>query len=314
MNEEIQDQLVRDLTMRMNTALANARKGIVGAKNDWEEFKKTLQADMIEPLVDGTNESMELLDRIENNNLAALRKKIELLSRSLNKPESALLDQVWKNATLNEKANAQIENKEEQRRRQAILDRNYTEKVNVDTQTTMEQFGFAMLTPQQIETIRKGGDDAKRFLDERTKEWQAILENARNNFAQVAATSPDNREDLFSILFGQDWQSHQDETTLRGLLDLTGEDFKLFYDELIKYNDAYVEARKKAAEQVVKVNDYVFENSHYVKQTNEEIRNLEQFSQQQQREGGMPRDMMQRMGMADTMANDPELLRLSILT
>ena len=313
MNEEIQDQLVRDLTMRMNTALANARKGIVGAKNDWEEFKKTLQADMIEPLVDGTNESMELLDRIENNNLAALRKKIELLSRSLNKPESALLDQVWKNATLNEKANAQIENKEEQRRRQAILDRNYTEKVNVDTQTTMEQFGFAMLTPQQIETIRKGGDDAKRFLDERTKEWQAILENARNNFAQVAATSPDNREDLFSILFGQDWQSHQDETTLRGLLDLTGEDFKLFYDELIKYNDAYVEARKKAAEQVVKVNDYVFENSHYVKQTNEEIRNLEQFSQQQQREGGMPRDMMQRMGMADTMANDPELLRLAIL-
>lgn len=311
MNPELQDQLVNSLTMRMNSALAQARKAVAGTKNEWEEFKKTIQDDMIEPLVDGTNESMQLLDKIENNNLAALRRQIAALSKSLNKPESALIDQVWKNATLNEKANAKIENKEEQRRRQAILEKNFTGKVNQDTETTMEQFGFAMLTPEQMKIILKGGKEAQQFLDERSREWQVMLANARENFSMVATA--DNPTDLFGILFGQDWESHKDEMTLRGLLDLTGEDFQLFYDELIKYNDAYVEAQKRAAERVVKINDYVFESRFDVRAIDDEVRQLDKLSKQQGREGGRSRDMQQRMGVADTMANDPELLRLALI-
>lgn len=311
MNPELQDQLVNSLTMRMNSALAQARKAVAGTKNDWEAFKLTIQDDMIEPLVDGTNESMQLLDKIENNNLAALRRQIAALSKSLNKPESALIDQVWKNATLNEKANAKIENKEEQRRRQAILEKNFTGKVNQDTETTMEQFGFAMLTPEQMKIILKGGKEAQQFLDERSREWQVMLANARENFSMVATAS--TPEGLFGILFGQDWESHKDEMTLRGLLDLTGEDFQLFYDELIKYNDAYVEAQKRAAERVVKINDYVFESRFDVKAIDDEVRQLDRLSKQQGREGGRFRDMQQRMGIADTMANDPELLRLALI-
>lgn len=311
MNTELQDQLVNAITMRMNSALAQARKAVAGTKNEWEQFKKTIQDDMIEPLVDGTNESMQLLDKIENNNLAALRRQIVALSKSLNKPESALIDQVWKNATLNEKANAKIGNKEEQRRRQAILEKNFTGKVNEDTETTMEQFGFAMLTPDQMKIILSGGNKAKQFLDERSREWQNMLTNARENFAAVAgADSPDS---LWGILFGQDWDSHKDEIKLRGLLDLTGEDFQLFYDELIKYNDAYVEAQKRAAERVVKINDYVFENRFNIKAIDNEVRNLDKLSKQQGREGGRHRDMQQRMGIADTMAEDPELLRLALI-
>ena len=312
MNTELQEQLVNSLTMRMNSALAQARKAVAGTKNDWDEFKKTIQDDMIEPLVDGTNESMELLDKIENNNLEALRRKIAVLSRSLNKPESALIDQVWKNATLNEKANAKIENKEEQRRRQAILEKNFTGKVNEDTETTMEQFGFAMLTPEQMQVILNGGQEAKQFLDERSREWQTMLENARNNFTSVAMAG-DNPQDLFAILFGQDWESHRDEMKLRGLLDLTGDDFKLFYDELIKYNDAYVEAQKRAAERVVKINNYVFDSLASTRWIDDESRRLEKLSKQQSREGGRHRDMPQRMGIADTMAEDPELLRLALI-
>lgn len=311
MNSELQDQLVNSLTMRMNSALAQARKAVAGTKNEWEEFKKTIQDDMIEPLVDGTNESMQLLDKIENNNLAALRRQIVALSKSLNKPESALIDQVWKNATLNEKANAKIENKEEQRRRQAILEKNFTAKVNQDTENTMEQFGFAMLTPEQMKIILDGGKSAQQFLDERSREWQNMLANARENFAAVAgADSPDS---LWGILFGQDWESHRDEMVLRGLLDLAGEDFQLFYDELIKYNDAYVEAQKRAAERVVKINDYVFQNQFSVKAIDNEVRELDKLSKQQGREGGRHRDMRQRMGIADTMAEDPELLRLALI-
>lgn len=311
MNPELQDQLVNSLTMRMNSALAQARKAVAGTKNDWEAFKLTIQDDMIEPLVDGTNESMQLLDKIENNNLAALRRQIAALSKSLNKPESALIDQVWKNATLNEKANAKMENKEEQRRRQAILEKNFTGKVNQDTETTMEQFGFAMLTPEQMKIILNGGKEAQQFLDERSREWQVMLANARENFSMLATT--DNPADLFGILFGQDWESHKDEMKLRGLLDLTGEDFQLFYDELIKYNDAYVEAQKRAAERVVKINDYVFESRFDVKAIDDEVRQLDKLSKQQSREGGRSRDMQQRMGIADTMANDPELLRLALI-
>lgn len=311
MNPELQDQLVNSITMRMNNALAQARKAVAGTKNEWETFKLTMQDDMIEPLVDGTNESMQLLDKIENNNLAALRRQIATLSKSLNKPESALIDQVWKNATLNEKANAKIENKEEQRRRQAILEKNFTGKVNQDTETTMEQFGFAMLTPEQMKIILNGGKEAQQFLDKRSSEWQVMLANARENFSMVATT--DNPADLFAILFGQDWESHKDEMTLRGLLNLTGEDFQLFYDELIKYNDAYVEAQKRAAERVVKINDYVFDNRFDVKAIDGEVRELDKLSKQLGREGGRFRDMRQRMGIADTMANDPELLRLALI-
>ena len=175
----------------------------------------------------------------------------------------------------------------------------------------MEQFGFAMLTPDQMKIILSGGNKAKQFLDERSREWQNMLTNARENFAAVAgADSPDS---LWGILFGQDWDSHKDEIKLRGLLDLTGEDFQLFYDELIKYNDAYVEAQKRAAERVVKINDYVFENRINIKAIDNEVRNLDKLSKQQGREGGRHRDMQQRMGIADTMAEDPELLRLALI-
>lgn len=212
---------------------------------------------------------------------------------------------------MNEKANAKMENKEEQRRRQAILEKNFTGKVNQDTETTMEQFGFAMLTPEQMKIILNGGKEAQQFLDERSREWQVMLANARENFSMVATT--DNPADLFGILFGQDWESHKDEMKLYGLLDLTGEDFQLFYDELIKYNDAYVEAQKRAAERVVKINDYVFESRFDVKTIDDEVRDLDRLSKQQGREGGRFRDMQQRMGIADTMANDPELLRLALI-
>lgn len=318
MNKELQDQMVNSITTRMNNALSQARKAIVGTKNDWDAFKKTLQADMIEPLVDGTNESLQLLEKIENNNLVALRRQIAILSKSLNKPEGALLDQVWKNATLNEKANARMENKEQQRRRQAILENDYTGKVNEDYQTEMEQFGFAMLTPEQMAEIRKGGEDARKFLDERTREWQYMFERARQNMNEIMTydvSTESGKRGLFDLLLGEDWRNDAANAAIdiQGILQLSQDDFELFVQKIIEYNDAYVEAQKRAYDRAKKIHDNLFANRADILSIDETERQLSSAIRKQEREAGEPRTVAQRMGFADIAENDPELVRLALL-
>lgn len=267
MEETLRDQLEAGIKARMNIALSNARKSIADVKNDWNAFKKTMDSDLIEQDdANGYNESKVLLDRIGEVNIGALRGRITQLSKDLKRPGTSLLDQVWHNASKNEQANAKSANKVEQARRQKILEDDYTGKVDNDYLNTFEQLGFSPFDALHSQAVLSGGENAQDVIRTRNASIQSIFENSRENFdalQMLNIDSKEGRQSLIDMLFGSEDERSSAAVDLGVLFDTLSEGAKvggkasdgirLFYDTLIKYNDDYTEALKKAADRQEKL-------------------------------------------------------------
>lgn len=270
MEETLRDQLEAGIKARMNIALSNARKSIADVKNDWESFKKTMTNDLIEQDgQDGYNESKVLLERIGEVNIGTLRSRITQLSTELKRPGTSLLDQVWHNASKNEQFNAKSANKVEQARRQKILEDNYTGKVDNDYLNTFEQLGFSPLDALHSQAVLSGGDNARDVIRTRNDSIQSVFDQSRKNFDALQMLDVDSlegRRSLLELLFGTEKERTSAVVDLGTLFDKLSEgarveggasdDIRLFYDTLIKYNDDYTEALKKAADRQKKLLDF----------------------------------------------------------
>lgn len=236
---EVQKTFLDANEQRKNDALANVRKAIVGTDNDWDEFALTMIQDLKEPLgEDGRNESTKLLNSIKSNNLVALRKMIANLSKSLNKPESATMDAIWKNASLNEQANAKIDNTAQQRRRKESLERNYTRVVDTQSTTGMFLSGFF--------------DASQEDFNEAEEKMLGYLVKARENIVDLLATRGEKTSML--ELLGVD----KDDEAFKPLFDMSEDDAKLFFQKLIQYSDEYTEALKKEHDEQKKIVDQMY--------------------------------------------------------
>lgn len=322
MDPKLQEQMVNGMKERMNEALANVRKAIGGTKNDWEAFKQTMRDDLYEPLgEDGTNLSTELLDKVMDNNLDQLRTMIEKLSKELNQQGSVLLDQILRKASENEGINAKIENALMRAREKELLERNYTGKVDKDTEGTMEQFGIAAITDAQSKQIRdwsaQGNDAAiERFLEMRTKYWQVAFGNARKNLLdllQQDVNTKQGQESVLQLLFGEDWKEGLTGSELEGILNMTADQWQVFYMKLIEYTDRWTDAQKKAYDENKKRQDYIFENRTDVMGLNSLELGYEQKAKANQR-WGKPQTFAERMGLGsmESMTNDPEVKMMEI--
>lgn len=322
MDPKMQEQMVNGMKERMNTALANVRKAIGGTKNEWDEFKQTMRQDLYEPMDEnGTNLSTELLDKVMDNNLEQLRKMIITLSQELNQQGSVLLDQILRKATESEGINAKIENTLMRAREKELLEKNYTGKVDKDTEGVMEQFGIAAITDAQSRQIRdwsaQGNDPAiQHFLEMRTKYWQVAFGNARKNLVeliQADVSSQQGQESVLQLLFGEDWKEGLTGSELEGILNMTADQWQVFYMKLIEYTDNWTDAQKKAYDEVKKRQDYLFENSTDVMGLN----SLEIGYQQQAKANsrwGKPQTFAERLGLGslDNISNDPEVKMMEI--
>ena len=322
MDPKLQEQMVNGMKERMNEALANVRKAIGGTKNDWEAFKQTMRDDLYEPLgEDGTNLSTELLDKVMDNNLDQLRTMIEKLSKELNQQGSVLLDQILRKASENEGINAKIENALMRAREKELLERNYTGKVDKDTEGTMEQFGIAAITDAQSKQIRdwsaQGNDAAiERFLEMRTKYWQVAFGNARKNLLdllQQDVNTKQGQESVLQLLFGEDWKEGLTGSELEGILNMTADQWQVFYEKLIEYTDRWTDAQKKAYDKNKKRQDYIFNNRTDVMGLNTLEIGYEQKAKANQR-WGKPQTFAERMGLGsmESMTNDPEVKMMEI--
>ena len=80
MDKTEQDLFVEPVRRRMEEALAQVRLAIAGQANYWEEFKKTMDNDLVEKTDEtGVNLSQNLLASIQKNNVEALREKMAQL-------------------------------------------------------------------------------------------------------------------------------------------------------------------------------------------------------------------------------------------
>ena len=236
---------------RMNEALSNARKSIAGVKSNWETFKNEMDKDIkeMDDKDTGYNESRTLLNEIKAVDIKELRERMATLSKNLNTPESAATDAIWKNSSLNEQANETIEMKQRKAVNARLLEDNYTAKVNDQYTQSMETMGFFNLDKDQTDTLIAGGQDAAKMIKERAKEIEMVLKNARENIVRLYSTNTNT--ELFDLLFGKNY--NQQQSQIKAVFKLQGNDLKAFYEELIKYANDYTEAQRKAAEREKKI-------------------------------------------------------------
>lgn len=274
------ESAVRAIEGRMNLALSQARKSIAGVENTWEDFKTTMNDDMREQADEvGYNESQVLLNNIQNANINALHERILSLSSNLGLPANAAINAIWKNASLNEKANETAEQKQRKAVQQRLLDDNFTGKVDNEYTQSMETLGFFDLTPEQVDVLLTGGTNATELLQRRSKEIETVLKNARENITEIYAIDPqttDGRNRLMEILFGENWD--QEDSELKHIFELVGDDLQVFYSELIKYSDSYTEALKKSRERQKKIIDEQWMKTPTYKANEDEQKHTEMMS------------------------------------
>lgn len=308
LDEAQTEALTRPIRAKMNDALAVARKAISNVEQGWDTFKQTMQDDMIEVMGEnGLNESQMLLDQIEKADLKALQEKIAALSKSLNRPESALMDQIWRNATKNAQANADAERKQREEIQKILLEHNYTGIVDNNTTQQMEKIGAFGLSAKQVQTLLGGKEgEAEALLAEREEQIKQLLENARANIVDILSSDLDKeggRDKFLTAILGdkKDWEENTSQ--LSAILNMDKENLKAFFYELIKYNDEYDAAQKKSDDERKKLNDYSWSKTAYATQYSKDMVGGQQYNDIM---GGY-RNAGERMGMANIAEGDPEL-------
>ena len=297
MDKTEQDLFVEPVKRRMNEALEQVRLAIAGQANTWEKFKLTMKDDLIEQTDEtGVNLSEGLLKGITSNNIDALRKKLNELGNSLNRPLNSILAEVFAKATKNAQANLKLETQQQEARRKAIQEHDYTGVVQQSAYDDFNLLGYANPTDAEIKD--------KAAFDKRKANIIAMFEKARKEITKVFAADVSTEEGrglLMKTLFGDD-----PDGMAKRIAETLGNDAKewqAFYQKLIQYNDEYESASKKRDDERKKLNDYGWSKTDFYKGYNLLQPKLEQDVAIK----GSYRNAGQRMGMESVSATDPEL-------
>ena len=297
MDKTEQDLFVEPVKRRMNEALEQVRLAIAGQANTWEKFKLTMKDDLIEQTDEtGVNLSEGLLKGITSNNIDALRKKLNELGNSLNRPLNSILAEVFAKATKNAQANLKLETQQQEARRKAIQEHDYTGVVQQSAYDDFNLLGYANPTDAEIKD--------KAAFDKRKANIIAMFEKAREEITKVFAADVSTEEGrglLMKTLFGDDPDGMGKR--IAKTLGNDAKEWQAFYQKLIQYNDEYESASKKRDDERKKLNDYGWSKTDFYKGYNLLQPKLEQDVAIK----GSYRNAGQRMGMESVSATDPEL-------
>lgn len=295
-DETEQKFYIEPIKRRMNEALAQVRLAIAGQANTWEEFKKTMDNDLVEKTDEtGVNLSQNLLTSIQKNNVDALREKMAQLGNSLNRPMNSITSEIFAKATKNQQNNITLEAKQAEARRKIAREHNYTGAVQQSMYDDFNQMGFA--NPTDFELA-----DEER-AEKRKEHIIAMYEQARKQIANlytVDVSSKEGRGLLMQMLFGDD--PYALGARIQSVLGDNAEDWRVFYNKLIQYSDEYTEAQKKTYDQAKKIAEQMWK----VNQRN--LANQETLRKMQQESAlfGKRTNMWSNLGLGDLTA-DPEV-------
>lgn len=295
-DETEQKFYIEPIKRRMNEALAQVRLAIAGQANTWEEFKKTMDNDLVEKTDEtGVNLSQNLLASIQKNNVDALREKMAQLGNSLNRPMNSITSEIFAKATKNQQNNVKLEAQQAEARRKIAREHNYTGAVQQNMYDDFNQMGFA--NPTDFELA-----DEER-AEKRKEHIIAMYEQARKQIANlytVDVSSKEGRGLLMQMLFGDD--PYALGARIQSVLGDNAEDWRVFYNKLIQYSDEYTEAQKKTYDQAKKIAEQMWK----VNQRN--LANQETLRKMQQESAlfGKRTNMWSNLGLGDLTA-DPEV-------
>lgn len=295
-DETEQKFYIEPIKRRMNEALAQVRLAIAGQANTWEEFKKTMDNDLVEKTDEtGVNLSQNLLASIQKNNVDALREKMAQLGNSLNRPMNSITSEIFAKATKNQQNNITLEAQQAEARRKIAREHNYTGAVQQSMYDDFNQMGFA--NPTDFELA-----DEER-AEKRKEHIIAMYEQARKQIANLYTVDVSNKEGrglLMQVLFGDD--PYALGARIQSVLGDNAEDWRVFYNKLIQYSDEYTEAQKKTYDQAKKIAEQMWK----VNQRN--LANQETLRKMQQESAlfGKRTNMWSNLGLGDLTA-DPEV-------
>lgn len=296
MDKTEQDLFVEPVKRRMEEALAQVRLAIAGQANTWEEFKKTMDNDLIEKTDEtGVNLSKDLLASIEKNNIDALREKMAQLGNSLNRPMNSITSEIFAKATKNQQNNITLDAQQAEARRKIAQENNYTGAVQQNMYDDFNQMGFANPTDFELAD--------KESFERRKNHIIAMYEQARKQIANlytVDVSSKEGRGLLMQVLFGDD--PYMLGARIQSVLGNNAEDWRVFYNKLIQYSDEYTEAQKKTYDQAKKIAEQMWK----VNQRNLANQEILRKMQQESALFGKRTNMWSNLGLGDLTA-DPEV-------
>lgn len=272
MDKTEQDLFVEPVRRRMEEALAQVRLAIAGQANYWEEFKKTMDNDLVEKTDEtGVNLSQNLLASIQKNNVDALREKMAQLGNSLNRPMNSITSEIFAKATKNQQNNITLEAKQAEARRKIAQENNYTGVVQQNMYDDFNQMGFANPTDFELAD--------KESFERRKNHIIAMYEQARKQIANlytVDVSSKEGRGLLMQVLFGDD--PYALGARIQNMLGDNAEDWHVFYNKLIQYSDEYTEAQKKTYDQAKKIAEQMWKVNKRNLANQETLRKMQQES------------------------------------
>ena len=272
MDKTEQDLYVEPVRRRMEEALSQVRLAIAGQANTWEEFKKTMDNDLVEKTDEtGVNLSQNLLASIQKNNVDALREKMAQLGNSLNRPMNSITSEIFAKATKNQQNNITLEAQQAEARRKIAQENNYTGVVQQNMYDDFNQMGYA--NPTDFEAADK------ESFDRRKAKILAMYEQARKQIANlytVDVSSKEGRGLLMQMLFGDD--PYALGARIQNVLGDNAEDWRVFYNKLIQYSDEYTEAQKKTYDQSKKIAEQMWKVNQRNLANQEALRKMQQES------------------------------------
>ena len=310
MDKTEQDMYVAPLKKGKNKALEQVRMAIAGKANVWEAMKQSLREQMLEQAdATGTNLSEELLESIVNSDVNALRKKIGTLAKALGIPMHSVLAEIFKKATKNAKDNLTLEAQQQQERQKDILGLDFTNAVKSGAYESFNRAGYANLNDLENQDNAAG----RAAFSKRKKAVSDMYEKARNEIEKVYAidvSSVKGRLSLINLLFGDD-ASGMGERIMKTLGD-NAEEWQLFYDRLIKYDEEYTAAMKKNDQERTKLNEYRWNKSDEYKQGQAAIDAQERANSESARRYSFGANADTVLPWGQSQATDPELELLKL--
>ena len=272
MDKTEQDLFVEPVKKRMDEALSQVRLAIAGQANTWEDFKKTMDNDLIEKTDEtGVNLSKNLLTSITQNNIAALRTKMAQLGNSLNRPMNSITAEIFAKATKNQQDRVKLEAQQAEARRKVAQEHNYMGAVQQNMYDDFNQMGYANPTDFEAQD--------KEAFDRRKAHIISMYEQARKQIANLYTVDVSNKEGrglLMQVLFGDD--PYALGARIQSVLGNNAEDWRVFYNKLIQYSDEYTEAQKKTYDQAKKIAEQMWKTNQRNLANQETLRKMQQES------------------------------------
>ena len=296
LDESEQKLFIEPLRKKRNDVMEQAYLAVAGQRNTLNELIKDMGLDLMEVTDEtGVNLSESLLSAIEKTDITKLRADMIKLAQKVGKPMQDVMADVFAKAAKSAQANLKLETQQQEARRKAIQEHDYTGVVQQSAYDNFNLLGYANPNDAEIKD--------KEAFDKRKANIIAMFEKARTEIAQIYAADVSTEEGrglLMKTLFGDDPDGMAQR--IAQTLGTSAAEWQAFYQKLIQYNDEYIAAEKKQYDEAKKITDFLWKRDKRNLDQQEHIRQIQEESNL----FGKRTNLLSNLGLADLTA-DPEI-------